>query len=105
LHDYRARYYDPAIARFTTIAPLADQDGQASWNPYHYALNNPILHDYIDNFSVSVTDSKGNKSEKDVNINVFAMYDKTATGEDAATSYFFAGSGEYNDENKSTNFW
>lgn len=41
LHDYGARYYDPAIARFTTIDPVAE--AASGWTPYRYAFNNPII--------------------------------------------------------------
>ena len=43
-YDYGKRYYDPVLARFHTIDPLAQTYSFQS--PYSYAANNPIL--YID---------------------------------------------------------
>lgn len=41
LSNYGARFYDPAIGRFTSVDPLASD--YAPWTPYHYVHNNPIL--------------------------------------------------------------
>jgi RHS repeat-associated protein len=40
-YDYGARFYDPAIARFHTVDPLASDF--PSWTPYHFVHNNPIV--------------------------------------------------------------
>ncbi|WP_280697186.1 RHS repeat-associated core domain-containing protein [Dysgonomonas sp. PF1-14] len=44
MYDYSARYYDPALGRFSTVDPLAEK--YYSISPYVYCLNNPLK--YID---------------------------------------------------------
>ena len=39
-YDYSARYFDPALPRFTTVDPLAEK--YYSISPYAYVANNPI---------------------------------------------------------------
>jgi RHS repeat-associated protein len=44
-YDYGARYYDPALGRFTGVDKLADEPEQVDKSPYAYAWNNPIKYD------------------------------------------------------------
>ena len=39
-YDYSARYFDPALPRFTTVDPLAEK--YPSISPYAYCANNPV---------------------------------------------------------------
>ena len=45
-YDYGARFYDPQTGRFMQVDPLANEENQENWTPYHYVFNNPIM--YID---------------------------------------------------------
>lgn len=40
-NDYGFRMYDPAIARWNAVDPLAEDF--YSWSPYNYVLGNPIM--------------------------------------------------------------
>ena len=45
-YDYQARLYDPALARWHVLDPMADEEKLIAYSPYHYSYNNPIL--YVD---------------------------------------------------------
>lgn len=40
MYDYGARYYDPAIARWGQVDPLAEE--YAPYSPYNYVMGNPV---------------------------------------------------------------
>jgi len=45
-YDFGARFYDPIVARSTTIDPLAEISRR--WSPYSYAENNPVRNIDVD---------------------------------------------------------
>ena len=66
LYAYGARWYDPALGRFTGVDPLAAK--YAGWSPYNYVMGNPI----------SLIDPDGRSSEsihKNANGEVIAEFD------------------------------
>ena len=74
-YDYGARFYDPVIARWTTIDKLAEDPTQISLSPYQYVANDPISKD----------DPDGNCPSCFVGALVGAAVDY---GEQVATNYF-----------------
>jgi hypothetical protein len=47
-YDYGARFYDPVIARWNVIDPMAENHYNV--NPYNYVLNNPLI--YYDQYGL-----------------------------------------------------
>jgi RHS repeat-associated protein len=56
LYFYNARFYDPALGRFTSADTLIPQPGNPlAWDRYAYTLNNPLR--YIDPSGHSIFDT------------------------------------------------
>jgi RHS repeat-associated protein len=57
LYDYGLRFYDPALARFTTQDPRAEK--YYGLSPYNYCANNPVLFIDPNGDTISVTTNAG----------------------------------------------
>ncbi|MDF1697531.1 MAG: RHS repeat-associated core domain-containing protein [Saprospiraceae bacterium] len=65
LHDYGARYYDPSIARWTSVDPLSK--GYAPISSYCYVMNNPITFVDPDGMKVEYADNVNDKTKNKIN--------------------------------------
>lgn len=45
IYNYNARFYSTTLGRFLSVDPIGGSPGAPqSWNPYTYALNNPLAY-------------------------------------------------------------
>ncbi len=76
-NDYGARFYDPALARWTAVDPLASN--YYKWSSYNYCIGNPV--NFIDPNGKEIKDVAGG-----------VMY----TGQDAVSAFNFITSSSKN---------
>ncbi len=106
LYDYGFRFYDPAIARWHSIDPLAEDPLNISMTPYSYVANNPIIFidpngenwfyyqsgddedkswHYHDGNSATYTDADGNEQTIDGGYEYLVTFETTGTNDEGAT--------------------
>lgn len=78
-YDYGARMYDPALGRFTTPDPLAENF--FDWSPFVYALDNPINLIDPDGRSAQDPQKKTGQGKTTTNVNTPAVRNVMAMAE------------------------
>ena len=82
--DYGARWYDPAVGRFTGVDPLAEKT--FSWSGYNYVLGNPIR--LVDPFGLSAEEKDAGYYRRK------AAYDAWQAERDAERGFYGGNGGE-----------